>query len=709
MKKILIFIFLFIFTFNYFGFAQMPDSLNVANKDSVEVVYGSADEINWNQVLGVKDFEVLDGVSIVSFYRNDVNVGSLITHDNLVNENHGQEPSHIFRKMPNIFSMNDNGTDFGYGYFRIRGLDQTRINVTLDGMPWNEAEDYGTYFANSPDLISSLQSVKVERGTSALTTGIAASGGSISLESIDLRANNSSYAYIGGGSFNTYKVGAVYNSGMFGRSAIHVKATHQQTNGFKDYGFNKSDAFTFKYGWFIDDYSSLDFITLNGHHKNGQGWLGNTMEELNINPRANGNVKADEDRWFQSINKINYKNWCTENILFNASAFLQYQTGWYNMDLDNYMNRMVDPTWGNLTNMVYSYGLTHYLYGGSVTVSEYDDDFFTFTSGLTYYRYQREHYMDDRVSSHFVNIPVDEYYDNFGYKNDAEFFMSLAFNLDKFNISVNGQYRYVDFSYKDVINNINYTAEQLGTKWNFINYGANFEYNPNNSNKIYIRFASANREPTRTDMFGGNEFYPGELTTTKAERSYDIEAGYVVVGDKIEANLNLYYMYFKNERILTGEYGLNGLPLHDTADNSYRTGVELSLDWNFAGGFHYAINGSASKNIVNSEHFKNKNHILTPAFTLNNDIYYKNANMKIGVNNIYHSKMYLDQNNDYEIPYYLTFNFYGNYRIKNWELGVRVNNLLNKVNYYNAAIGATDLLWFRDCGTNFFVDLKFYF
>ena len=466
--------------------------------------------------------------------------------------------------------------------------------------------------------------------------------------------------------------------------------------------------FSFIIRQFINDYSSLDFITLNGRHRNGQGWIGNTMDELAANPRANGNVKEDDDCWLQSINKLNYKIWCDGNILFNASAFLQYQTGWYNMDLDNYMNRIVDPMWGNLTGMRYSYGLTHYLYGGSVTVSEYGD-FFTFRSGLTYYGYQREHFMDDRVSSHFANIPVEEYYDNFGYKNDAEFFMSMNFNLDKFNIGVNGQYRYVDFSYRDVLSNTNYSANELGTKWNFINYGANVEYNPNNSNKIYVRFASANREPTRTDMFGGNEFYPGGLTTTKAERSYDVEAGYVAVGDKIEANLNLYYMYFKNERILNGQYGLNGLPLHDTADNSYRTGVELSLDWNFAGGFHYAINGSASKNIVNSEHFKNKNHILTPSFTLNNDIYYKNSNMKIGLNNIYHSKMYLDQNNTYEIPYYLTFNFYGNYRIKNWEFGARVNNLLNRVNYFNAAEGATDLLWFRDAGTNFFIDLKFYF
>ena len=125
----------------------------------------------------------LSEVTVSSLYRNSVNVGYLIDNKTLISENYGQEPSHLFSSMPNIFSMNDNGTNFGYGYFRIRGLDQTRINVTLDGMPWNESEDYGTYFANSPDLMSSLHSIKVERGTSSTNNGTASSGGSINMES----------------------------------------------------------------------------------------------------------------------------------------------------------------------------------------------------------------------------------------------------------------------------------------------------------------------------------------------------------------------------------------------------------------------------------------------------------------------------------------------------------------------------------------------
>jgi len=699
MKKIFSFIIVIFITI--FAFSQNIDTtkfvkIDTAAVDTSIIVRGTTE-----------DFEVLDSVSVVSFYRNDVNVGSLLSHDNLVIENHGQEPSHIFSQLPNIFSMNDNGTDFGYGYFRIRGLDQTRINVTLDSMPWNEAEDYGTYFANSPDILSSMQTVKVERGTSTLNSGVAASGGSISLESIDLLKSNPSYLYAGGGSFETFKTSAVYNSGLFGKSAVHVKVTHQQTDGFKDYGFNKSNAFTLKYGFYFNDYTSLDFITLNGHHRNGQGWLGNTLAELSTNPRANGNVKEDDDCWNQSVNKLHFKSWLAENTLFNASAYLQYQSGWYNMDLDNYMVRMVDPTWEN-TGMRYSYGLEYYLYGANVTLTEYGE-LLNSVFGLNYYRYQREHFMDDRVSKHSANIPIEEYYDNIGYKSDGEFFLNNTFLLDEFQLGFNIQYRYVDFAYKDILTNQYLSRKDLNTTWNFINYGLNAEWNPNDANKIYIRYSEASREPTRTDMFGGNEFYPGELTTTKAERSYDIELGYAVVDDKIEANINYYYMFFKNERILNGQYGLNGLPLHDTATNSYRTGFELSLDWNFIGGFHFANNSSVSKNVVNSENFINKYHILTPALTINTDFYYKNNGLKVGINELYHSKMYLDQANTFEIPYYLTLNLYGNYRYKKWEVGARVNNLLNRINYYNAAESATELLWFRNAGTNFFVDLKFYF
>lgn len=651
--------------------------------------------------------EQLDSVSVVSFYRNNVNVGSLIDHKTLVTQNHGQEPSHLFRTMPGIFSMSDNGTDFGYGYFRIRGLDQTRINVTLDGMPWNEAEDYGTYFANSPDLLSSMHTVKVERGSSATNNGTASSGGSINLESVDLLKDNQSYGYIGGGSFKTYKTSVVYNSGLRGRNAIHLKATQQQTDGYRDFGFNNSQAFTVKYGHYFNDKNSLEFLSLNGRHRNGQGWLGTTLDELKVNPRANGNIKDEDDEWFQTVNKLQYKGWLSNNVLLTSSAYWQYQTGWYNMDLDNYMVRMVDSEFPE-TGILYTYGLKHHLYGGNIATKVYLGNF-TLTAGTNVYGYQREHYLDERLKSHYKNVTSDEFYDNIGMKFDANAFASAQYRAGKFLFGANVQYRYVDFKYRDLLNPENsFDKKAHGTFWNFVNYGLNVDFNVNNANKLYVRYAEVSREPTRTDMFGGNEFFPGDITTNKNERSYDVEAGYVVTSKVLDLNVNLYYMRFKNERVLNGNYGLNGLPLHDTATNSYRMGIEVSGDVNIYRGLHYMLNASISKNRVNSETFKDKCHILTPDKTLSHDVYYRNDTFTVGLNHTYHSSMYVDQDNTFEVPYYMTFNLYGNYKYKNFEFGLRVNNLFNRTNYYNAAFGV-DKLYFREAGTNFFADIKIYF
>ena len=644
----------------------------------------------------------LSEVSVTSLYRNNVNTGYLITHDKLVSDNHGQEPSHVFSFMPNIFSMSDNGTEFGYGYFRIRGLDQTRINVTLDGMPWNEAEDYGTYFANSPDLMSSLHSIKVERGTSSSNNGTASSGGSINLESIDLLKDTISYAYVGGGSYKTYKTSIIYNSGLFkNHHALHVKATQQQTDGFKDNSFNKSQAFTIKYGYFFNDRHNIEVLSLNGRHRNCQGWLGNTMDELRANKHANGNIKTEDDEWIQTINKIQYKGQLRDNVILTASTYLQYQNGWYNMDLDNYMNRMVDPAWIP-TNILYSYGLTHYLYGGNVATKIYLDNL-SITAGANAYAYDRNHFMAD----HGKNIPDIEYYDNTGHKNDVNAFLSASYTLGKFNIGANVQYRHVDFRYHTAYYEFDRFA--YDTNWNFINWGANVEYNFANNMKAYARYSEVSREPTRTDMFGGNEYFTGNITTNKAERSHDVEVGYEVRSNKVKANVNLYYMAFTNERVLNGQYGLNGLPLHDTADKSYRMGVEGTVDWNFWKGFHYVMNGSLSKNKIDTETFNNKTHILTPAVTFNNEINYDGGNWTVGLNNKYRSNMYIDQANNYKVPYYLTFNIRGSYRYKKAEFGLYVNNILNRTNYYNAAEGATGLLWFREGGTNVFADVKYYF
>lgn len=660
----------------------------------------------------------LNEVSITSFYQTQ-NVESVNVLDSktLVKVNIGQEPSYMIKQLPSTFSFSDNGTEFGYGYFRIRGLDQTRVNATLDGMPWNEAEDFGIYFANSPDLMSSMHELKVERG-SVTGNGIAGYVGGVSLESTNLAKDTVSYASGTYGSFDTWHTGLVFNTGYKNGWANHIKVSQSQTNGYKDNSWNRSQAFTWKTGYKFNDRHSIEFLTLNGQHRNNQGWIGCTPEELATNPRANGNTKDETDHWIQSVNKLQYTGWFSDNFKFTSSAYLQFQTGEYRFDLDNYMHRMVDPTWEyGTTNAIYDYGLTHYMYGNMSAMQWYVTDNFKLNAGYNLYKYQRRHYMDNTLD--IVNIGEDEYYDNTGYKNDYSGFLSGTYEVGKFTFNGNIQYRHVDFDYADNMNPLwSFGTGKYGTVWNFVNYGLNVDYDINTNNKLYARYSAVSREPTRTDMFGGNEdlriaywqYGPlDELAAKEAERVHDFEVGYSIDNKYVKGNLNLYYMNFNNERVLNGEFGLNGLPVHETVEKSYRAGVELNATVNITKNLTYGFNGSWSTNKMKTKTYGEVNHILTPTWIVNNDITWNGRNWSVGLSQLWHDKMYVNMDNSLSVPDYFTLNLHGNYRVGNLELGVRLNDITNRTNYYYGAEGPEGILYFQEAKFSAFGDIKVYF
>ncbi len=650
----------------------------------------------------------LDEIVVSSFYQSSSTVSSIMGPKEIARVNYGQEPSHLFSKMPSIVSMNDNGTEFGYGYYRIRGLDQTRINVTLDGCPWNEAEDYGAYFANSPDLMSSMQSIRVERGAGSSYNGIAGVAGGIMLESINIfNPDNESYVYTSTGSFNTYKGTVVYNMYPTNGWGLHVKTTYQHTDGFRDYGFNNSQAVTVKTGYKINDKQTIDVLSMNGWHKNGQGWLGNTLEELAVNPMANGNTKAETDNWFMSMNRIQYKMWATDNLLVSSSVYYQFQDGSYRMDLDNYMRRMVGES--SNTNILYDYGLTHRMVGANL-VGKYYMNPVTLTVGTNGYTFSRDHFLDNKS----VNTTDADYYSNRGIKTDVTTFAMLQYKpVRELTFSGNVQYRYAAFDYIDYVDGSkSFNRITNDTEWDFCNYGFNVEYTPENSTKVYAKFNHVNREPTRSDMFGGNESYTGELVTIKPEKANDVEFGFeYALGNKIYASFNYYNMWFKNELILNGEYGLNGLPCHENATTSFRRGIELDVRWRIVSYLNFDVNGSYSSNKVSSETFGDrKNHVMTPSVTLNGDLYWEQDNFTCGFDTNFRDKMYADISNMHTVPYLWTLNFHGAYREGDVEIGLRVNNLTNKVNYYNAAVADNGrVLYFRNSGINFNLSIKYNF
>jgi iron complex outermembrane receptor protein len=167
-------------------------------------------------------------------------------------------------------------------------------------------------------------------------------------------------------------------------------------------------------------------------------------------------------------------------------------------------------------------------------------------------------------------------------------------------------------------------------------------------------------------------------------------------------------MLFKNELILNGKYGLNGLPCHDNATSSYRRGIEMEFDWNFISKFNLRSSASYSNNRISTDTYGNKNHILTPDVTFDGDLYYNNNKFNLGLNANYRSSMYINLDNTKSIPYLFTLNAYGSYKHNDLELGIRYNNITNRINYNNGVIGANDkILYFRNAPTNFNVFVRY--
>ena len=650
--------------------------------------------------------QTLDEFTVTSFYRSATPMlGSSVDSKNLVANNYGQEPSWLFAKMPSIFAFSDNGTDFGYGYFRIRGLDQTRINVTLDGMPWNEAEDFGCYFANSPDIMADAGTIDVGRGTSTYNPGTASYGGSINISSVDLLKNTTSYAEFGAGSFASAKTSVNINTGLMGKWALHVRGTLSHTDGYREHSQNNSQSLGFKLGHFINDKSWVDLLSITGYHTNGQGYIGVSMEDLEKNRHLNGCSKDEDDNFFQTVNKLTYNSWLGEKILFTSSLYWNMLMGEYRFDLDNYMLRLCEEPME--TGMLYNYGLKQHMYGGNAAARYYINDG-SITLGTNIYKFEREHYLDDRNIDKARNIDPAEYYDNRGHKMDYEVFLNAKKSFGNLTLSANAQYRGVNFWYRDLMNPLVEFDED--TKWNFLNFGADVNYKIGRHNEVYLKYARANREPTRTDMFGGNEWYPGALTTTDAETSNDFELGWNIATKRFSANLNLFAMLFENERSLTGTLGLNGLPEHEKADDSHRMGIELYFDYEPVDKLHFINNSSYSSNKVKTETYGTKTHVLTPGCIFNQGVEWREKKWSAGIEYKYRSHMYLDMNNDSRVPDWWQLNVYGSLKVDKFLISAHINNITNRDNMQTGVLSNTGKpLYMQDAPTNFFASVKYFF
>jgi iron complex outermembrane receptor protein len=600
---------------------------------------------------------------------------------------HTQELPLLLNTTPNVTSSTDGGHNMGYTYFRLRGIDQTRINMTLDGVPLNEPEEQGVYFSNYPDFTNSIKSMQIQRGVGTSTNGVSSYAGSINFES-PTGLKKGTEGQIGYGSFNTYRVSIENSTGLLkNKMAFYTRYSNYASDGYKYNSGGKGQSFFLSGGY----YGTKDFIKItafNGHTTNQMVWFAVSEDDIKVDPRTNYNTTRENDDFTQSMIILKHKHFFKKSNL-TTTAFYNRLDGDWGLDLL--------PLGGG--NDVLNYNLGSNFYG---LTSNYNltKDKFRLNIGVSVNMYNRRHAMT-------ILPNTDELYSNKGLKNEVSSFVKLEYDIKKFTLFGDAQIRYVDFKYQGDMSMIPFN-------WTFFNPKGGIMFTQCKHYNFYTSVGQTHREPTRNDIFMGED-NPINYTSVNPESVIDYELGTNINLENFKLQANLYYMDFKNEITLLGAIGSNGLPLMANVENSFRSGVEVDMTLRLF-----------SKKKVNllltntSSYSYNRikdggvefDPLYTPNLIINQGIMIKDSKdiIRVGFDVKYHSKSYIDMENTLTTPEFIVLNAQVDYRFyKQHTLSIRVNNLTNESYYTNGYAVGTDRHFFVNPPFNFFTTLKIKF
>lgn len=587
----------------------------------------------------------------------------------------GQEPSAVLVSTPSISSYSDSGYPQGYSYIRIRGIDQTRVNISFDDIPLNDPEDQGAYFSNHPDILSSVSSIQIQRGLGTLKNGTASYGGSIQLYSKSTEETSVGISY---GSFNTRRSFIETGNGSF-----YGRFSEVSSDGFKYHSGNRSQSSHISYR-FGSSKSSFKISSLAGHQKNNLAWLGVSSDKLNQDRRSNGNSEAEKDDFFQILSSVK-NTYDAGKAVINSCFYHIYLNGYYDFDLNNFLGQP-------LTDELYRYSFRSNLFGVFSNVSTNIGDF-NVTTGVHANTYKRSHIGSEKS--------LGNLYENAGFKREASVFVKTTYPLGDFSLFSEIQYRYTDFNYEGSV-----SLSQLD--WNFLNSKAGITYSLENTD-FYYSIGRTGREPTRNDMFGGNDDLLSDkenplLFTTNAEYVVGQECGVRYGTSDIKLGINIYLMNFQNEIVLDGKFGKNGIALTNDVESSKRAGVELS--------FHYKT--GIVETITNSSYNYSRikegglsfSPILSPEFILNQELRINMPWIKIGLFTRSQSHSFIDFSNENTIEGYTTLGISAEKNLGKLTLSVIGNNITDQ-SYNSGGYVDWENKYFTQAGFTLLGSLKY--
>lgn len=487
--------------------------------------------------------------------------------------NLGQDIPILLNYLPSVVTTTDAGAGIGYTYMRVRGSDGSRINVTLNGVPFNDSESQGTFFVNLPDFASSLESIQLQRGVGTSTSGAGAFGASLNLQT--KAAQQNSYAEIANsiGSFGTRKHTLAFGTGLHNNFEMNARISKITSDGFIDRA--SSDLFGYYFDAnYITKSTLIKAIAFGGKEKTYQAWNGLEDEEKLKNDRTYnsagqytdefGNTQFygnETDNYWQNHFQLHWNEKLSSRWQSNLALHYTLGKGYFEQYReDELFSDYVLPDFnGNTsTDLVRKRWLDNSFFGTTFSLNYKTEKTDVIIGGATN-KYQGKHF-GEVVWTQFYIPTTNKYYNNFGNKNDVNFYSKASQQIGKINIFVDLQYRMVFYQANSIkFNDVNDT-------FRFFNPKAGITYTLNNVSSIYSYFGIANKEPRRDDYESGS---------VKPERLEDFEIGYKFKSNKSALNINAFYMKYKNQLVATGALNDVGSPIFENSGKSYRAGIEI--------------------------------------------------------------------------------------------------------------------------------------
>ncbi|PLW92131.1 MAG: TonB-dependent receptor, partial [Marinilabiliales bacterium] len=554
----------------YIGYQIVKIELNTASDEKL--------------LISMKMKETVADEIIIKGVRQGENTPLTYTNlgqDELEQINTGQDMPVLLEMTPSLVSTSDAGTGFGYTSLRIRGTDQNRINVSINGVPYNDPESHGVYWVDVPDMASGSESIQIQRGVGTSSNGAASFGGSINIQTIKLNAD--AYATLNSryGSFNTYGSTLLFGSGLInGKWVLDGRASVLHSDGYVDRAWADLKSIYLNGGYYGEK-TMIRALIMTGIEDTYQAWNGIPKDSLTTNRTYNSYFYENEiDHYQQDHYHLLISNQHNRNWSSSATLFIIKGNGYYEQfkDEEDYAYYSIPyPVIGSdtieSTDLIRRKWMDNSFYGGVFNIN-YDSHKkfdFVFGGGLNSYN-----------GSHFGNIlwmqiagdseKGHEYYRNAGTKDDQNLYFKANYKLfENTSISADIQVRRIAQTVngdEDDKKNLNIDDEYF-----FVNpkFGIFHQFK---KHSVYAYVGIANREPNRYMLVDADS---GQ--TPSSEKLTDYEFGYQYQTENISSNINFYYMTYKDQLVLTGEINSVGAPIYVNVPKSYRAGVELINAW----------------------------------------------------------------------------------------------------------------------------------